>query len=88
MNYNILLLLTDGQIDDMKDTIDALVKASFLPISVIIVGIGSGSFGNMVKLEADDNPLFDRNHRKADRDLVQFAPFNNFKNDSSKLNKF
>ena len=85
MSYNILLILTDGQISDMQDTIDALVEASFLPISVIIVGIGNGNFGNMDVLDADENPLYDRRRRKADRDLVQFVPFSNFKNDPPKL---
>ena len=85
MHYNILLILTDGQINDMQDTIDALVEASFLPISVIIVGIGNGNFGNMDILDADDNPLYDRRRRKADRDLVQFVPFNDYKNDPPKL---
>jgi hypothetical protein len=85
MSYNILMILTDGQIDDMQDTIDELVEASFLPISVIIVGIGGGNFGNMDILDADDNPLYDRRGRKADRDLVQFVPFNNYKNDPPKL---
>jgi hypothetical protein len=85
MHYNILLILTDGQINDMQDTIDGLVEASFLPISVIIVGIGDGNFGNMDILDADDNPLYDRRRRKADRDLVQFVPFNSYKNDPPKL---
>ena len=85
MHYNILLILTDGQINDMQDTIDGLVEASFLPISVIIVGIGNGNFGNMDILDADDNPLYDRRRRKADRDLVQFVPFNDYKNDPPKL---
>ena len=85
MNYNILMILTDGQIDDMDDTVDALVEASFLPISVIIVGIGNGDFGNMNILDADDNPLYDKNRRKADRDLVQFVPFNIFKDNPPQL---
>ena len=85
MGYNILLILTDGQIDDLQDTIDELVIASFLPISVIIVGIGNGDFGSMDVLDADENPLFDRKGTKADRDLVQFVPFNRYKNDPPKL---
>ena len=85
MNYHILMILTDGQIDDMSETKDALVEASFLPISVIIIGIGTGDFGNMDILDADENPLYDRNNRKADRDLVQFVPFNNFKDNPQKL---
>ena len=64
MNYNILMILTDGQIGDMRETIDALVEASYLPISVIIVGIGNGPFGNMDILDADEEPWFDRGGRK------------------------
>ena len=79
MEYNILLILTDGQISDLYDTIDDL------PISVIIVGIGNGDFTSMDILDADENPLFDRRGRKADRDLVQFVPFNKYKLDPPKL---
>ena len=85
MNYHILMILTDGQIDDMEETKDALVEASFLPVSVIIIGIGDGNFGNMDILDADENPLYDKNRRKADRDLVQFVPFNKFKDNPQKL---
>ena len=85
MNYSILMILTDGLINDMDDTIDALVEASFLPISVIIIGIGNGDFGNMDILDADEEPLFDRGGRKADRDLVQFVPFSQYANDGEKL---
>ena len=85
MGYNIILILTDGQISDLNNTIDEMVEASFLPISVIIVGIGSGDFTSMDILDADENPLFDKRGRKADRDLVQFVPFSKFKNDPPKL---
>ena len=37
--YYILLLLTDGNYDDREKTIDAIVKASKLPMSIIIVGL-------------------------------------------------
>lgn len=84
-NYNILMILTDGQIDDMQATKNALVKASFLPCSVIIIGIGNGNFTNMDILDADENPLYDSSGRKADRDLVQFVPFNKFKGNAERL---
>lgn len=48
-----LLILTDGEITDMDDTIKAIVDASFLPMSIIIVGIGSADFTNMEILDAD-----------------------------------
>ena len=79
------MILTDGIIEDTDATINALVEASFLPISVIIIGIGNADFTNMNILDADDVPLYDDNDRKASRDLVQFVPFNKYKNDPIKL---
>ena len=83
--YFILMILTDGIINDMKDTIDALVDASFLPISIIIIGIGNADFSNMDVLDADVNPLYNSSNVKTARDIVQFVPFNKFKNDGKKL---
>ena len=45
--YFISVILTDGLINDMEETIDLLVEASKLPISFIIIGVGNGDFGNM-----------------------------------------
>ena len=84
-NYHIIMILTDGMIDDMAETKDSLVAASFLPISVIIIGIGNGDFSKMNVLDADVVPLFDSTGRKADRDLVQFVPYNEFKGNPQKL---
>ena len=85
LKYHILLILTDGQIDDIDDTIDQLVDASFLPLSVIIVGIGNADFSNMDTLDADENPLINSNGVRAVRDLVQFVPFSKFESNAEKL---
>eukprot|EP01080_Neovahlkampfia_damariscottae_P006237 gene6237-10243_t len=77
-NYYILLILTDGEITDMSETIDEIVKASNLPLSIIIVGIGNEKFQNMVVLDADDVPLVSNGVKMA-RDIVQFVPFKDFK---------
>jgi hypothetical protein len=45
--YFLSLILTDGLINDMEETIDLFVDASKLPISFIIVGVGDEDFGNM-----------------------------------------
>ena len=47
LSYFILLILTDGLIMDMEDTITEIVKASSLPLSIIIVGVGSEDFTEM-----------------------------------------
>jgi len=83
--YYILMILTDGQINDMPETEDAIVDASFLPISFIIIGIGTGNFDNMDILDADTNPLFSSKGVKAARDCVQFVEFNSIQNDPVSL---
>ena len=47
-------MLTDGVITDMEQTKQAIVEASTLPMSVIIVGVGGADFGMMEELDADD----------------------------------
>jgi hypothetical protein len=39
-HYNILLIITDGVINEMHKTIDAICSASQHPLSIIIVGVG------------------------------------------------
>ena len=62
--YNILLILTDGEIMDLQKTIDQIVRGSELPLSVIIVGVGNADFTNMDKLDADVEPLYSDKYRK------------------------
>ena len=38
--YYVLLIITDGEITDMDETKRAIVSASNLPMSIIIVGVG------------------------------------------------
>lgn len=45
--YHILLMITDGCIHDMRETIDRIVDCSKYPLSVIIVGIGDADFSMM-----------------------------------------
>ena len=62
--YQILLLLTDGQIMDMPATKSALVDLSGLPCSIIIVGVGNADFSSMDELDGDDGPLKDELGRR------------------------
>ena len=56
--YNILLIITDGLISDIEATVDQVVYGSDLPLSIIIVGVGSANFDNMDRLDADEVPLY------------------------------
>ncbi|XP_020515068.2 copine-4 [Labrus bergylta] len=82
MQYFILLILTDGVITDMADTREAIVQASHLPMSVIIVGIGNADFSDMQMLDGDDGILRSPKGEPCLRDIVQFVPFRNFKHAS------
>ncbi|XP_078399373.1 copine-8-like isoform X2 [Cetorhinus maximus] len=42
--YFVLLIITDGVISDMVQTKEAIVNASILPMSIIIVGVGPAEF--------------------------------------------
>lgn len=86
--YNILLIITDGIINDMRQTIDEVVRGSDLPLSIVIVGVGNADFSNMDVLDADDEPLYSQKYkRNMSRDIVQFVPFNDFKHDPMLLAK-
>lgn len=52
--YSILLILTDGAINDMGPTKDLIVDASVLPLSIIIIGLGNADFSMMEELDGDD----------------------------------
>ena len=68
----------------MDKSAAAIIDAAYLPLSIIIIGIGNADFGKMEYLDGDDG-LVDSSGRKAKRDLVQFVPFNKFKGNPAKL---
>ncbi|XP_069755548.1 copine-7-like [Narcine bancroftii] len=80
--YYILLILTDGVVTDMADTREAIVRASYLPMSIIIVGVGNADFTDMQILDGDDGVLRSPKGEPVLRDIVQFVPFREFKNAS------
>ncbi|KAI5329432.1 PREDICTED: BONZAI [Prunus dulcis] len=74
--YFVLLIITDGVVTDLQETKDALVKASDLPLSILIVGVGGADFKEMEILDADKGERLESSTgRVASRDIVQFVPF-------------
>ncbi|XP_055582444.1 copine-2 isoform X3 [Falco biarmicus] len=78
--YFILLIITDGVISDMDETRHAVVQASKLPMSIIIVGVGNADFAAMEFLDGDSRVLRSYTGEEAVRDIVQFVPFRDFRN--------
>jgi len=52
-HFNILLIITDGMICDMSQTVDAIVKASDKPLAIVILGVGDADFEAMEVLDGD-----------------------------------
>ncbi|XP_049848528.1 copine-9-like [Schistocerca gregaria] len=72
--YLVLLILTDGDIDDSSQTTDAIAAASYLPMSILIVGIGDDDFKTIKKLDADSSDF--QTTKVLSRDIVTFIAFN------------
>lgn len=85
LEYNVLLILTDGNVSDLEESVEGVITASKYPISIIIIGIGTGPFDKMDALDADVSPLVDKHGRKMERDIVQFVEFDRFKDDDEEL---
>ena len=65
------MILTDGIINDLQQTIDEVVRGTENPLSIIIVGVGEADFEQMEQLDADVNPLYSRKYgRFQKRDIV------------------
>ena len=67
-----LLILTDGVINDLDSTKAAIIEASSEPISIVIVGVGEADFSQMQALDSDE-ALLTHNRKTATRDIVQFV---------------
>lgn len=76
-DYFVLLIITDGIITDIQKTKRAIIEASKLPISIIIVGVGFADFKKMSQLDSDMQ-LLSSGGRTAERDIVQFVPLHKF----------
>ncbi|CAF2118817.1 protein BONZAI 2 [Brassica rapa] len=72
--YYVLLIITDGVITDLQETKDALVSASDLPLSILIVGVGGADYKEMEVLDGDKGERLESSSgRVASRDIVQFV---------------
>jgi hypothetical protein len=52
-HYFVLTVITSGCNSDNADTLDAIVKASAMPLSIIFVGIGNSAFSSLKRLSGD-----------------------------------
>jgi len=71
--FHILMILTDGEIHDLKETINEIadITQRNLPMSIVIVGLGDEEFSNMVRLDGDELAI-----KAGVKDIVQFLKMN------------
>ena len=85
LNYNILMIISDGYVHDIDDIIDRIVESSKLPLSVIIIGVGADVTSDMKKLNGEDGKLIDSSGEGLEKDIVQYVHFNDYNENIEKL---
>ena len=85
LNYNILMIISDGYVHDINEIIDRIVESSKLPLSVIIIGVGADVTSDMKQLNGEDGKLIDSNGEGLEKDIVQYVHFNDYNENIEKL---
>lgn len=49
--YHVLVIIADGMMDDVSNTVNAIVAASYHPLSIVMVGIGDGPWSQMEEFD-------------------------------------
>ena len=69
----------------MTETKNLIVEMSSLPISIVIIGVGTNEFELMEELDADKRALTSSRGKTAWRDIVQFVKFSDYANKGYQL---
>lgn len=78
--YVVLVLLTDGTIEDLENTLNSMIQAANLPLSVIIIGVGESDFDSFESLDRQLGLC-----ETVRRDYVSFFAYKDFEGDINKL---
>ena len=86
--YHILVIITDGNNNDIDEMVRQLIKSERYPISVCIIGVGDENFSRMLQMDSRTKPLEDKDGYKSERDMCQFVRYNDFKDRPDKMTEF
>lgn len=89
-----MCIFTNGKVTDHEATMDAIVELSYLPVSVIFVGIGPTGknahgqpppdFSRLIRYDADKKMMKSTSTGKTQlRDCVQFLDFSKVRHNES-----
>lgn len=80
-NYYVLTLLMAGMIDDFQDTLNEMLKAAHLPVSIIVIKLGKNNEENdSEKFIKKAFPAF----KQSERVFVDLLDFEKYKNEEDK----
>ena len=85
LNYNVLLIISDGYVFDINEIIDSIIKSSKLPLSIVIIGVGSDVTSDMKRLNGEDGKLINSTGECLEKDIVQYVHFNDYNENIEKL---
>ena len=76
--YQVLMVLTNGDIEDIRETINSTVRSSIQPMSIIIVVLNRQNYSNIKALESSaEAPLYSKDLNDF-ADNVQIVEFDDF----------
>ena len=84
-HYHILLIISDGFIEDIQDTIDSIIESSKYPLSIIIIGVGASVNNDMKRLNGESGKLISSSGEILKKDIVQYVHYNDYADDINKL---
>ena len=84
-HYHILLIISDGLIDDIEETIDSIIESSKYPLSIIIIGVGASVNNDMKRLNGESGKLISSSGEILKKDIVQYVHYNDYADDINKL---
>jgi hypothetical protein len=75
--YSILIIFTNGNVDNKEEVIAAIAEVSSEPLSIVVVGVGPGDLGDMNFL----------NEKRNDRDNLLFVEMKTHEQDENALSE-
>lgn len=85
--YNIAFIITRGVIEqtDIKATIDEIIKSSYLPLTIFIIGIGKNDYSLMKKICGYDHKFSSNGMEKNRNNIFFISLIEDFSNDEEQL---
>ena len=84
--YKVMLIISDGQIHDIKELTNKIVKSANYPISIIVLGVGGHNFNELERLDDVKCRLVNDKGEKPIRNNIQFINLDKFHSFATVMN--